>query len=79
LAEKEWTLSIVSLCLIWEFIDKNNFHINGCNVSSNVVCEECESENFGFKVKFSDHRKIENADYFILINITLEVKMGRIL
>jgi len=38
-------------------------------MSSNTACEECEfeAENFIFKVKFSDYRKIGSTIYFILI------------
>jgi hypothetical protein len=58
------------------FIDKNKFHINGYNTLLNTVCED-ESENFDFKVKFLDYRKIGNTSYVYPYNIMLKVKIGQ--
>ncbi|MDR0800271.1 MAG: hypothetical protein LBN01_01900 [Endomicrobium sp.] len=79
LTEKDWALQIAAMFDMEYFIDKNNFHINGYNMSLNAAGEECEneSENFGFKVKFSDYRKIGNTNYVYPYNMTSEVKMGQ--
>lgn len=78
LIEKDWAFQIAAMFDMEYFIDKNNFHINGYNINIllNAACED-ESKIFGFKVKFSDYRKIGNTNYVCPYNITSEVKIGQ--